>query len=139
MGRYLNPTKNHYNPEVLEDIRSHKSKVQLLPPNGHDLNPIELFNNIIQQKVKRWLPANPEKDEYDNIVPGPRTFEECQIAVSDALETLKGKSTSFTKMYEKRATGFELKKRMQGSKFAAAALKEREEIIINQKWSLSEE
>ena len=100
-GRCLNPTKIHYNPEVLEDIRTHKSKVQLLPPKGHDLNPIELFNNIIQQKVKRWLPANPEKDEYDNIVPGPRTFEECQIAVSDALETLKGKSTLFAKMYKK--------------------------------------
>lgn len=137
-GRCLEPCKIHYNTEVHEELLDNQVAIKMLPPKGSILNPIEVFNAVIQAKVVKH--SKQGTDEYNRNVPvGPRNFEEARIALSNALEELKDKPWIFEGFYKKRAFGDELIERMEGSKEARKAIKERMEVLINEKFNEFEE
>ena len=137
-GRKLEPCRIHYNPDVHSALAKQQIAVKMLPPKGHVLNPIELFNNVIQRKVAAF--ADTEKDEYSrNIRYGPKSFADCRKALSAVLEELKGKPTMFKGFYNKRAYGHELEKRIKNSTEAQKAINERSEVLINVRFDEFEE
>ena len=139
-GRCLDPCRIHYNKDIATSLRSNTIGVKFLPPKGSLINPIELFNHLIQERVKAWYPeVDPESDEYGRYLPGPRNFQECRVAVSNILEDLKNKSDVFEGMYRKRAFGDELRSRMENSIPAKVVIAERQEVIINDRWKIHEE
>ena len=132
-GRSKNPTAMHYNPEIHHALSESRIAVKLLPPKGCLLNPIELFNSAVKSK----LPRIPDlvMDEYGRKIPcGPQTFDKCRIAVSTVLESMKGKPSLFQGFYKKRASGMHLEQRISGSKTAKKVMKDREEILFNERF-----
>ena len=107
-GRCLNPSKQHYNPEIHQQFRQAKIQVVMLPPKGHEANPSELFQGNIQASVKRWRAPGQASDES-----GPRDFYEAQKAVSDALDRLRFSCKAFRGWYAARTTGCHLRLRWE--------------------------
>lgn len=112
-GRCLNPSKQHYNPEIHQQFRQAKIQVVMLPPKGHEANPSELFQGNIQASVKRWRAPGQAADES-----GPRDFYEAQKAVSDALDRLRFSCKAFRGWYAARATGCHLRLRWEKDRVA---------------------
>ena len=81
--------KIHYNLTVHPKLKRSDIVPVILPPKGSALNPVELFNNACQQKVKHWKPPQNPKDEHGIFITGPRNFNECSQALSDALKSMK--------------------------------------------------
>ena len=102
-GRCNNPSKQHYNPLIHEWFRQSKIQVVLLPPKGHEANPTELFQAIVQENVIKWQ------------APGRR---EVQIAVSEVLGCLRFNTAAFCGWYKARATGHHLQNRRKTNLFA---------------------
>ena len=73
-------------------------------------------------------------DEYGRkLLCGPQTFEKCRVALSTVLESMKGKPCLFHGFYKKRASCVHLDQRMAGSKIAKKLMKEREEVLFNER------
>lgn len=137
-GRKVQPSKLHYNPEIHEKLQEKNIMVKMLPPKGHDLNPVELFNNVLKSRVRKFEPSPTVEDEYGRKVKGPQSFQDCRKAVSMALELMRNEPDMFQKFYENRCMGKDLERRAERSKPARAAKKEREEVLINAKFILEE-
>ena len=54
-----------------------------LPPKGHEANPTEVFQAVVQQNVSKWQALGRRAEKY-----GPATIREAQIAVFLADYTL---------------------------------------------------
>ena len=52
----------------------------MLPPKGHEANPTEVFQAVVQQNVRKWQALGRRAEKY-----GPATIREAQIAVSEVL------------------------------------------------------
>lgn len=138
-GRCRNPTKLHYNLDVERDLSEKEISIRMLPPKGHILNPIELFNSALQDRVSKYSATPAIRDEYGRKELGPQNFHQCRVALSEALEFFKDKPTTFKGFYNKRAFGAELEERMSGSREAKKAMQERTEVIINAQFKDFEE
>ena len=55
----------------------------MLPPKGHETNPKEVFQAVVQQNVRKWQALGRRADKY-----GPTTIREAQIAVSEVQSRL---------------------------------------------------
>ena len=78
----------------------------MLPPEGHEANPTELFQAFVQQNVRKWRALGRRAEKY-----GPATIREAQMAVSEVLDRLHFNTAAFCCWYEARATGHHLQKR----------------------------
>ena len=78
----------------------------MLPPKGHEANPTELFQAVVQQNVRELQALIGRRAEKY----GPATIREAQIAVSEVLCPLHF-NTAFCGWYEAWATGCHLQKR----------------------------
>ena len=56
---------------------------RMLPPKGHEANPSEVFQAVVQQNVRKWQAFGRRAEKY-----GPATIREAQIAVSEVLNRL---------------------------------------------------
>ena len=83
-GRCINPSKQHYNPVIHQRFTESKIQVVMLPPKGHEANPTELFQAVMQENVRKWQAPCIRAQKY-----GPATFREAQIAVSEVLGRLR--------------------------------------------------
>lgn len=73
----------------------------MLPPNGHEANPTEVFQAVVQQDVRKWQTLGRTAEKY-----GPATIQEAQIAVSEVLSRLHFNTAAvFCHWSEERATG----------------------------------
>ena len=80
----------------------------LLPPKGHEANPTELFQAVVQQNVRELQALIGRRAEKY----GPATIREAQIAVSEVLgQLLFNIVSTFCGWYEARAIGRHLQKR----------------------------
>ena len=79
----------------------------MLPPKGHEANPTELFQAVVQQNVRELQALIGRRAEKY----GPATIREAQIAVSEVLGRLHFNTAAFCGWYEARATGRHLQKR----------------------------
>ena len=79
----------------------------MLPPKGHEANPTELFQAVVQQNVRELQALIGRRAEKY----GPATIREAQIAVSEVLGRLHFNTAAFCGWYEARATGCHLQKR----------------------------
>ena len=52
----------------------------MLPLKGHEANPTELFQAVVQQNVRELQPFGRIAEKY-----GPATIRDAQIAVSEVL------------------------------------------------------
>ena len=78
----------------------------MLPPKGHEANPSELFQAVVQQNVRKWQALGRRAEKYC-----PATIREAQIAVSEVLGRLHFNTAPFCGWYEAQATGHHLQKR----------------------------
>ena len=69
----------------------------MLPPKGHEANPTELFQAVVQQNVRELQALIGRRAEKY----GPATIREAQIAVSEVL----GRLHFNTKEIEDRSNG----------------------------------
>lgn len=71
-GRCKNPTKQHFNPVVVEKINARGGKVMYLPPKGKYFNPVELLFNDLKAHYIRpaYGKSNKEmsKDKLTRII-----------------------------------------------------------------------
>ena len=127
--RAKNPTAQHFSPEIDTLLESKGIKKMLLPPKGHELNPVELLNRIIQDKFFHWLPPDELKDDYGNKQRGLRTFEEAQTALLDIIEDFRNHegTLKLNGFIRERAFGRGLKRCWKESEVAQQVLKKREE------------
>ena len=80
----------HPNSTIILRFRESKIQLVMLPLKGHEANPTELFQAVMQEDVKRWrAPGRPTR-EY-----GPMNFREAQKAVSDVLGRLRFNTAAF--------------------------------------------
>ena len=79
----------------------------MLPPKGHEANPTELFQAVVQQNVRELQALIGRKAEKY----GPAAIREAQIAVSEVLGRLHFNTAAFCGWYEARETGCHLQKR----------------------------
>ena len=77
----------------------------MLPPKGHEANPTEVFQAVVQQNVRKWQALGRRAEKYS-----PATIREAQIAVSEVLDRLHFNTAAFCGWYEARATGRHLQK-----------------------------
>jgi len=73
------------------------------PPNGHEANPIEVFQAVVQQDVRKWQALGRRAEKY-----GATTIQEAQIAVSEVLSRLHLNTAVFCHWCEARATGCQM-------------------------------
>ena len=73
----------------------------MLPPNGHEANPKELFHAVMQQNVRKWQALERRAEKYGSAT----------IAMSEVLSRLHFNIAVFCDWYEARATGRHLQKR----------------------------
>ena len=92
----------------------------MLPPKGHEANPIELFQTVIQEGVRKWQALGRRAQKY-----GTTTFREAQIAVSEVLSRLRFNTAAFRGCYEARATGRHLQNRWKTDPVARRVLRRR--------------
>ena len=78
----------------------------MLPPKGHEANPSEVFQAVVQQNVRKWQAFGRRAEKY-----GPATIREAQIAMSEVFSRLYFNTAVFCDWYEARATGHYLQKR----------------------------
>lgn len=83
-GRGKVPDRGHYQREIKTAFIAAHAGIDHLPPGGHDGNPIELcFGDYKNNWQHTWYPGG-EPRFIDGIEsPGPRTFEEIEVCVSD--------------------------------------------------------
>lgn len=99
-GRALNPTAHHFSPKARATIESTGAQLELLPPTGKLLDPIEpLFGDTKRIYFKK-LGALTAK-----ILPSKVTFEQKKQFWREA--ELAVKSSSFERAYKMRANGKE--------------------------------
>ena len=55
----------------------------MLPPKGHEANPTEVFQSVVQQNVRKWQALGRRAEKYR-----PATIREAQIAVSEVVSRL---------------------------------------------------
>ena len=79
---------------------------RMLPPKGHEANPSEVFQAVVQQNERKWQAFGRRAEKY-----GPATIQEAEIAVSEVLSRLYFNTAVFCDWYEARATGHYLQKR----------------------------
>ena len=78
----------------------------MLPSKGHEANPTELFQAVVQQNVRKWQAPGRRAEKY-----GVATIREAQTAVCEVLGRLLFKTAAFRGWYEARATGRHFGKR----------------------------
>ena len=88
-------------------VRDSSCNGGMLPPKGHEANPTELFQAVVQQNVRELQALIGRRAEKY----GPATIREAQIAVSEVLGRLHFNTATFCDWYEARATGRHLQKR----------------------------
>lgn len=131
-GRCKNPCKIHYNPRVISSLKDAGILPVFLPPKGHMFNPIELFNNVIQERVARWHPPGEPRDDYDHLIVGPRNFTEAQMAVSSAVSEVTERM--FEGFYAARLQGRSFEERHARSTAFGAVMEERSEVAVIYRW-----
>lgn len=136
-GRCKHPNKLHYNREIRRRLKQGGVQVVFLPPKGHLLNPAELFINAVQERVARWHPPGNLVDEYGHLVVGPRSYEECRVALSKAVAELK--PSAFMGFYDKRCSGDHFVERMQESSIYQQVQNERSEVAVIAHWGKNED
>ena len=72
----------------------------MLPSKGHEANPTELFQAVVQQNVRKWQAPWRRAEKY-----GVATIREAETAVCKVLGRLLFKTAAFRGWYEARATG----------------------------------
>ena len=78
----------------------------MFSPKGHEENPTELFQAVMQQNVRERQSLGRRAEKY-----GPPTIREAQLAVSEVLGRLHFNTAAFCGWYEARATGHRLQRR----------------------------
>ena len=78
----------------------------MLPPKGHEANPTELFQAVVQQNVRELEALIGRRAEKY----GPATIREAQIKVSEVLSRPHFNTAAFCGWYKARATGCHLQK-----------------------------
>ena len=103
-----------------------------VPLKGHEANPTELFQAVVQQNMRQ----NGKLLELKSRENGPATIRQAQIAVSEVLGRLHFNTATFHGCYEVRATGHHLQNRWKTDLVARRVLRWRkpEESAIFQ-WS----
>jgi len=90
----------HYNPLIHQQFRESKIQVGMLPWKGHEKNPTELFQAVVQQNVRKWQAPGRGAEKL-----GLTTIRQAQIAMSEVLGRLRFNTKVFLGFYEARATG----------------------------------
>ena len=78
----------------------------MLPSKGHEANPTELFQAVVQQNVRKWQAPGRRAEKY-----GVATIQEAQTAVCEVLRRLLFNTAAFRGWYESTATGGHFGKR----------------------------
>ena len=78
----------------------------MLPSKGHQANPTELFQAVVQQNVRKWQAPGRRAEKY-----GVATIQEAQTAVCEVLRRLLFNTAAFRGWYESTATGGHFGKR----------------------------
>lgn len=117
-GRCLQPNKQHYNKIVKRSLETRGVIEVKLPPKGHEFNPIEVFQGVLQNRVRQIAVNN---SSYSSI----STFEQMQKAVSDALETFKQRPQSFRGWYKMRVLGDCAVRRWKSERIGRSVLERR--------------
>ena len=54
----------HYNPFIHQQFRESSTQVIMLPLKGHEANPTELFQAVVQQNVRKWQAPGRRAEKY---------------------------------------------------------------------------
>ena len=131
-GRCRDPKKIHYNPDIISNLAEHGIKTVHLPPKGHLFNPAEVAINAVQQLISRWHPPGNPVNEYGQTLVGPRSFDECRLALSYAISSLS--SSSFQGFFKARVRGEQFLARCAKSRSFADVELERQEVAVIWHW-----
>ena len=95
-GRCKNPTKQHYNPDVIRMIENAGCQVKFLPPKGKYFNPIELVFGCIKTYLR-----NDTHNTVAYLEPRARSEEEMKDSVEKACKKIN--STQLQGFFRDRA------------------------------------
>ena len=92
----------------------------MLPPKGHEANPTEFFQAVMQEDVQKWQAPGRPTHEY-----GQMNFREAQKTISDVLGRLRFNIAAFRGWYDARASGRHLQNRWKSDPVARQVSRKR--------------
>jgi transposase len=119
-GASAYPIAGHHHP-ILR-VRAHEAGVLLLmlPPKGALVNPIELWNMHVKRVMNHMQPAGLPLDSWQQYIRGPRTKEEALEMLKQAVVDINANPGLLRWCYHARATGQDLKRRLENHSVAVA-------------------
>ena len=125
-GASAYPVAGHHAPELRVRARQAGVGLLMLPAKGALVNPIELWNFHVKRVTDAMQPAHSPRDNWGQLIRGPRSKEEAYAMVRAAIEFLNDDTKLFRWCYHARCTGAQALQRLEGHAVAAAVRAARE-------------